>query len=68
MHSLSDFSRRPYNHLRGQLPFLKHLGDLNMYELGVVYRNIERTDAKTADALAEFGSAAQAVSGEAPGS
>ena len=28
-----------------------------MYELGVVYRNIERTDAKTADALAEFGSA-----------
>ena len=28
-----------------------------MYELGVVYRNIERADAKTADALAPFGSA-----------
>ncbi len=28
-----------------------------MYELGVVYRNINRTDAQTADALAAFGSA-----------
>ncbi|WP_374679183.1 4-carboxy-4-hydroxy-2-oxoadipate aldolase/oxaloacetate decarboxylase [Piscinibacter sp.] len=28
-----------------------------MYELGVVYRNIHRTDAATADALAKFGSA-----------
>jgi 4-hydroxy-4-methyl-2-oxoglutarate aldolase len=28
-----------------------------MYELGVVYRKIERTDAKVADALAKFGSA-----------
>jgi 4-hydroxy-4-methyl-2-oxoglutarate aldolase len=28
-----------------------------MYELGVVYRNIQRTDAKVADALARFGSA-----------
>jgi 4-hydroxy-4-methyl-2-oxoglutarate aldolase len=28
-----------------------------MYELGVVYRNIQRTDAKIADALAAFGSA-----------
>ena len=28
-----------------------------MYELGVVYRNIERTDRATADALAKFGSA-----------
>jgi len=28
-----------------------------MYELGVVYRNITRTDAATADALAQFGSA-----------
>jgi 4-hydroxy-4-methyl-2-oxoglutarate aldolase len=28
-----------------------------MYELGVVYRNIERTDATTADALAALGSA-----------
>jgi 4-hydroxy-4-methyl-2-oxoglutarate aldolase len=28
-----------------------------MYELGVVYRNITRTDAATADALAKFGSA-----------
>ena len=28
-----------------------------MYELGVVYRNIQRTDAATADALAKFGSA-----------
>jgi 4-hydroxy-4-methyl-2-oxoglutarate aldolase len=28
-----------------------------MYELGVVYRNIERTDPATADALARFGSA-----------
>jgi 4-hydroxy-4-methyl-2-oxoglutarate aldolase len=28
-----------------------------MYELGVVYRNIDRTDAATADALAAFGSA-----------
>jgi len=28
-----------------------------MYELGVVYRNIDRTDAATADALAKFGSA-----------
>jgi 4-hydroxy-4-methyl-2-oxoglutarate aldolase len=28
-----------------------------MYELGVVYRNIERTDRETADALAAFGSA-----------
>jgi len=28
-----------------------------MYELGVVYRNIARTDAATADALARFGSA-----------
>ena len=28
-----------------------------MYELGVVYRNITRTDAATADALARFGSA-----------
>jgi 4-hydroxy-4-methyl-2-oxoglutarate aldolase len=28
-----------------------------MYELGVVYRNIQRTDAKVADALAKFGSA-----------
>lgn len=28
-----------------------------MYELGVVYRNIERTDRATADALAAFGSA-----------
>ncbi|MDO5625048.1 MAG: 4-carboxy-4-hydroxy-2-oxoadipate aldolase/oxaloacetate decarboxylase [Pseudomonadota bacterium] len=28
-----------------------------MYELGVVYRNITRTDAATADALAPFGSA-----------
>jgi 4-hydroxy-4-methyl-2-oxoglutarate aldolase len=28
-----------------------------MYELGVVYRNIQRTDAKVADALAAFGSA-----------
>jgi 4-hydroxy-4-methyl-2-oxoglutarate aldolase len=28
-----------------------------MYELGVVYRNIERTDAVTADALASLGSA-----------
>ena len=28
-----------------------------MYELGVVYRNITRTDASTADALAAFGSA-----------
>ena len=28
-----------------------------MYEMGVVYRNIERTDAATADALAAFGSA-----------
>lgn len=28
-----------------------------MYELGVVYRNIERSDAATADALAAFGSA-----------
>ena len=28
-----------------------------MYELGVVYRNIERADAETADALAKFGSA-----------
>jgi 4-hydroxy-4-methyl-2-oxoglutarate aldolase len=28
-----------------------------MYELGVVYRNINRTDAATADALAKFGSA-----------
>ncbi len=29
-----------------------------MYELGVVYRNIERTDPATADALVRFGSAA----------
>ena len=28
-----------------------------MYELGVVYRNIERCDRETADALAQFGSA-----------
>ncbi len=28
-----------------------------MYQLGVVYRNIQRTDAKVADALAAFGSA-----------
>lgn len=28
-----------------------------MYELGVVYRKIQRTDAKVADALAKFGSA-----------
>jgi 4-hydroxy-4-methyl-2-oxoglutarate aldolase len=28
-----------------------------MYELGVVYRNIQRTDAKVAEALAKFGSA-----------
>jgi 4-hydroxy-4-methyl-2-oxoglutarate aldolase len=28
-----------------------------MYELGVVYRNIQRTDAKVADALAKLGSA-----------
>jgi 4-hydroxy-4-methyl-2-oxoglutarate aldolase len=28
-----------------------------MYELGVVYRNIERTDSATADALARYGSA-----------
>ena len=28
-----------------------------MYELGVVYRNIKRTDKETADALAKFGSA-----------
>ncbi|MDN3921435.1 4-carboxy-4-hydroxy-2-oxoadipate aldolase/oxaloacetate decarboxylase [Roseateles violae] len=28
-----------------------------MYELGVVYRHIERTDAATADALAKFGAA-----------
>ena len=28
-----------------------------MYEMGVVYRNIERTDAATADALAAFGAA-----------
>ena len=28
-----------------------------MYELGVVYRNITRTDAATADALAQYGSA-----------
>ena len=28
-----------------------------MYELGVVYRNIQRTDRETADALAKFGSA-----------
>jgi 4-hydroxy-4-methyl-2-oxoglutarate aldolase len=28
-----------------------------MYELGVVYRNIERADRETADALAKFGSA-----------
>jgi 4-hydroxy-4-methyl-2-oxoglutarate aldolase len=28
-----------------------------MYELGVVYRNIQRTDAAIADALAKFGSA-----------
>lgn len=28
-----------------------------MYELGVVYRKIQRTDAKVADALAQFGSA-----------
>lgn len=28
-----------------------------MYELGVVYRNIQRADAATADALAKFGSA-----------
>ena len=28
-----------------------------MYELGVVYRNIQRTDSATADALAPFGSA-----------
>ena len=28
-----------------------------MFELGVVYRNIERTDAATADALARLGSA-----------
>jgi 4-hydroxy-4-methyl-2-oxoglutarate aldolase len=28
-----------------------------MYELGVVYRNIQRTDAAVADALAKFGSA-----------
>ena len=28
-----------------------------MYELGVVYRNIQRTHAKVADALAKFGSA-----------
>ena len=28
-----------------------------MYEMGVVYRNIERTDRATADALARFGSA-----------
>ena len=28
-----------------------------MYELGVVYRNIQRTDAATADSLAPFGSA-----------
>ncbi|WP_399680446.1 4-carboxy-4-hydroxy-2-oxoadipate aldolase/oxaloacetate decarboxylase [Xenophilus sp.] len=28
-----------------------------MYELGVVYRNIQRTDRETADALAAFGSA-----------
>ena len=28
-----------------------------MYELGVVYRNIKRTDAATADGLAKFGSA-----------
>ncbi|NML46235.1 4-carboxy-4-hydroxy-2-oxoadipate aldolase/oxaloacetate decarboxylase [Ramlibacter sp. G-1-2-2] len=28
-----------------------------MYELGVVYRNIKRTDRETADALAKFGSA-----------
>jgi 4-hydroxy-4-methyl-2-oxoglutarate aldolase len=28
-----------------------------MYELGVVYRNIQRTDAPTADGLAKFGSA-----------
>ena len=28
-----------------------------MYELGVVYRNIQRTDAATADGLATLGSA-----------
>ncbi len=28
-----------------------------MYELGVVYRNIQRADRATADALAAFGSA-----------
>ena len=28
-----------------------------MYELGVVYRNIQRTDRETADALAQYGSA-----------
>src|SRR5262245_49356662 len=28
-----------------------------MYELGVVYRNIQRTDSAVADALAKFGSA-----------
>ena len=28
-----------------------------MYELGVVYRNIQRTDASVADGLAKFGSA-----------
>jgi len=30
---------------------------MDMYELGVVYRNIQRADARTADALAPFGSA-----------
>jgi 4-hydroxy-4-methyl-2-oxoglutarate aldolase len=30
---------------------------MNMYELGVVYRNIARTDGAVADALARFGSA-----------
>ena len=28
-----------------------------MYELGVVYRNIQRTEASVADGLAKFGSA-----------
>jgi hypothetical protein len=35
----------------------KPRGNSDMYELGVVYRNIQRTDAATADALAALGSA-----------
>jgi 4-hydroxy-4-methyl-2-oxoglutarate aldolase len=35
----------------------QHLGEKNMYELGVVYRNITRADRVAADGLAALGSA-----------